>query len=132
MAEGLLRHLAGDLFEVRSAGSKPAGYVHPKAIAVMAELGIDIGEHTSKSLELFLNGSVDVVVTVCGNANDACPIFPGEVTRHHWGFEDPAHAEGSDEEVLEVFRAIRDQIKNTFQAYADGYRDAVSYQSNNQ
>lgn len=126
MAEGILRHAGGDLFEVRSAGSKPAGYVHPKAIEVMQEIGIDISGHESKSLEIFLDGSVDTVVTVCGNAQDACPIFPGEVKRYHWGFEDPAHAEGSEAQVIEVFRRVRDQIRNTFEAYAAGFREALN------
>ena len=113
--------------EVCSAGSKPAGYVHPKAIEVMREIGIDISHHESKSLEIFLDGTVDIVITVCGNANDACPVFPGSAKRHHWGFDDPAHAEGTDSEVMDAFRAIRDQIHNTFQAYADGFRDALEF-----
>ena len=124
MAEGVLRHAGGDLFEVRSAGSKPAGYVHPMAIEAMKEIGIDISAHESKSLELFLDGTVDTIVTVCGNASDACPVFPGDVKRYHWGFIDPAHAEGSDEEVMAVFREVRDLIRNTFEAYAAGYREA--------
>ena len=124
MAEGILRHAGGDLFEVHSAGSKPAGYVHPMAIAAMKEIDIDISAHESKSLELFLDGTVDTIVTVCGNASDACPVFPGEVKRYHWGFIDPAHAEGTDEEVMAVFREVRDLIRNTFEAYASGYREA--------
>ncbi|WOO40878.1 arsenate reductase ArsC [Rubellicoccus peritrichatus] len=124
MAEGILRNAAGDLFEVFSAGSKPAGYVHPKAIAVMQEIGIDISEHTSKHLDQYLEAGIDTIVTVCGNASDACPVFPGNVTRYHWGFEDPAHATGTDEEITNAFRTIRDQIKNTFEAYASGYREA--------
>lgn len=124
MAEGILRHAGGDLFEVRSAGSKPAGYVHPMAIAAMKEIGIDISEHDSKSYELFLDGSVDTVVTVCGNARNVCPVLPGNVKRYHWGFIDPAHAEGSDEEIMAVFREVRDLIRNTFEAYAAGYRAA--------
>ncbi|MEM7386638.1 MAG: arsenate reductase ArsC [Verrucomicrobiota bacterium] len=123
MAEGLLRHAAGDLFEVFSAGSDPAGYVHPKAIEVMGELGIDLSGHSSKSLDQYLDAGIHTVVTVCDNANHACPAFPGKVQRYHWQFEDPAHAEGSDEEVTAVFRQIRDQIRNTFEAYAAGFRD---------
>lgn len=129
MAEGLLRHAGGDLFEVLSAGSKPAGYVHPMAIEAMKEIGIDISEHTSKSLEIYLDGSVDTIVTVCGNASDACPVFPGDVKRYHWGFVDPAHAEGDDEAVMAVFREVRDQIRNTFEAYAAGYREAKALES---
>jgi arsenate reductase len=125
LAEGILRAAAGDLFEVASAGSKPAGYVHPKAIAVMQELGIDISNHTSKHMNDFLGRQVTTVITVCGNADQACPMFPGQVNRYHWGFDDPAHAQGTDEEVLAVFRCVRDQIKLVFEAYAAGYREAL-------
>ena len=123
LAEGILRHAAGDLFNVVSAGSKPAGYVHPKAIEVMKEIGIDISQHTSKHMNEFLKQKIDTVISVCGNADQACPMFPGQVNRYHWGFEDPAHAKGTDEEVLNVFRAVRDQIKLVFEAYAAGYRE---------
>lgn len=124
MAEGILRHAAGDLFEVFSAGSKPAGYVHPKAIAALAELGIDISQHTSKHMNDFLGRDIHTVITVCGNADQACPLFPGQVNRHHWGFVDPAHATGTEEEIMGVFRSVRDQIKLVFEAYAAGYREA--------
>jgi arsenate reductase len=123
LAEGILHHAAGDLFDVYSAGSKPTGYVHPKAIEVMKEIGIDISGHTSKHLNEFLDKKVDTVITVCGNADQACPTFPGQVNRYHWGFDDPAHAKGKDEEVLNVFRCVRDQIKLVFEAYAAGYRE---------
>ena len=123
LAEGILRAAAGDLFEVASAGSKPAGYVHPKAVAVMKEHGIDISGHTSKHMNEFLNRKVTTVITVCGNADQACPMFPGQVNRYHWGFDDPAHAQGTDDEVLAVFRRVRDQIKLVFEAYAAGYRE---------
>ncbi|MDG2168875.1 MAG: arsenate reductase ArsC [Opitutales bacterium] len=126
MAEGILRAAANDLFEVYSAGSKPAGYVHPTAIEVMSEIGIDLSAHTSKSLEQYLDAGIHTIVTVCGNANEACPVFPGMVNRYHWGFEDPAHATGSEEEILEEFRNIRDQIKLVFEAYVSGYRQAES------
>ena len=122
LAEGILRAAAGDLIEVASAGSKPAGYVHPKSIEVMKEIGIDISGHTSKHLDEFLNRSVDTVITVCGNADQACPMFPGQVNRYHWGFEDPAHATGSEEEILNEFRRVRDQIKLVFEAYAAGLK----------
>jgi len=128
LAEGILRAAAGDLFEIVSAGSKPAGYVHPKAIAVMKEAGIDLSTHTSKHMNEFLDRRVNTVITVCGNADQACPIFPGQVNRYHWGFEDPAHATGSEEEVLAVFRRVRDQIKLVFEAYAAGYREAAPAQ----
>lgn len=124
MAEGILRAAAGDLLDVCSAGSKPAGYVHPLAIEVMREIGIDISTHTSKHMNDFLNGHVDIVVTVCGNADQACPIFPGQVKRYHWGFEDPAHATGTEEEILEAFRKARDSIRLVFEAYAAGLHDA--------
>jgi arsenate reductase len=123
LAEGILHGAAGDLLDVRSAGSKPAGYVHPLAIQVMKEIGIDISSHHSKHMNEFLKQPVETVITVCGNADQACPLFPGQVNRHHWGFDDPAHATGTDEEKLAVFRRVRDQIKMVFEAYADGRRD---------
>ncbi len=124
MAEGILRAAAGDLLDVQSAGSRPAGYVHPKAIEVMREIGIDLGGHTSKHMNDFLGRRVDIVVTVCGNADQSCPMFPGQLKRYHWGFEDPAHATGSEEEILAAFRKTRDAIKLVFEAYAAGLRDA--------
>jgi arsenate reductase len=122
LAEGILRNAAGDLIEVASAGSKPAGYVHPKSIEVMREIGIDISGHTSKHLEEFLNRPVDTVITVCGNADQACPMFPGQLNRYHWGFDDPAHATGTEEQVLNEFRRVRDQIRLVFEAYAAGLK----------
>ena len=124
MAEGILRAAAGDLIKVQSAGSKPAGYVHPLAIKALAEIGIDISGHHSKHMDEFLTQDVETVITVCGNADQACPMFPGQLNRYHWGFEDPAHATGTEEEQMEVFRQIRDQIKAVFDAYAAGRRDA--------
>jgi arsenate reductase len=124
MGEGILKAAAGDLFEVHSAGSNPAGFVHPKAITVMQEIGVDISDHQSKSLEPFLQAGIDTIITVCDNANDACPTFPGKVNRYHWGFEDPAYAEGTEDEILEEFRLIRDQIKLVFEAFVTGYRQA--------
>jgi arsenate reductase len=123
LAEGILRHAAGDLFEVHSAGSHPAGQVHPTAIAVMKEIGIDISRHTSKHMNEFLHRKIDTVITVCGRADQACPMFPGQVNRYHWGFDDPAHATGTDEEIVAVFRSVRDRIKLVFEAYAAGYRE---------
>jgi arsenate reductase len=123
LAEGILRAAIGDVVDVQSAGSRPAGYVHPKAVEVMREIGIDISGHRSKHLDEFLNQSVETVITVCGNADQACPMFPGQVNRHHWGFDDPAHATGSDEEVLAVFRRVRDEIRRVFEAYAAGRID---------
>lgn len=123
LAEGILRSAAGDLLNVASAGSKPAGYVHPLAIQVMTEIGIDISGHHSKHMNDFLGQPVETVITVCGNADQACPLFPGQVNRHHWGFDDPAHATGTDEEKLVVFRRVRDEILRLFTAYAEGRRD---------
>ena len=122
LAEGILRAAAGDLIDVASAGSKPAGYVHPKSIEVMKEIGIDISGHHSKHMDEFLNRPVDTVITVCGNADQACPMFPGQLHRFHWGFDDPAHATGSEEAVMQEFRGVRDQIKLVFEAYAEGLR----------
>ncbi len=122
LAEGILRAAAGDLIDVHSAGSKPAGYVHPKAIQVMQEIGIDLSGHRSKHMNDFLAQRIDTVITVCGNADQACPMFPGQVHRYHWGFDDPAHATGTEEQVLAVFRRVRDQIKLVFEAYAAGLR----------
>ncbi|MEI6607688.1 MAG: arsenate reductase ArsC [Verrucomicrobiota bacterium] len=127
LAEGILRHAAGDLLDVRSAGSRPAGYVHPLAIQVMAEIGIDISGHHSKHLDEFLQQDVETVITVCGNADQACPLFPGQLNRHHWGFDDPAHATGDATAQLAVFRRVRDEIKRVFVAYADGRRDALKH-----
>ena len=123
MAEGILRNAAGDLFDVHSAGSNPAGYVHPKAIEALKEIGIDISKHRSKHMDEFLDLNIDTVITVCGNADQACPMFPGQVNRYHWGFDDPAHATGTEEEITAEFRRVRDQIKLVFEAYAAGRRE---------
>ncbi len=125
LAEGVLRAAAGDLLEVVSAGSKPAGYVHPLAVQAMREIGIDISGHRSKSWSEFLEKKIETVITVCGEADEACPIFPGQVNRHHWPFDDPARATGTDEEKLAVFHRVRDEIRRAFTAYADGRRDAL-------
>lgn len=123
LAEGILRAAAGNQFRVASAGSRPVGYVHPLAIRAMAEIGLDISSHTSKHMDEFLQQDVETVITVCGNADQACPLFPGQVNRHHWPFDDPAHATGTDEEKLVVFRRVRDEIRRVFEAYAAGRRD---------
>lgn len=125
MAEGVLRAAAGDLLEVQSAGSAPAGYVHPTAIEVMGEIGIDLSGHESKHLDRFLNAGIDTVITVCDNANESCPVFPGAANRHHWGFEDPPKAIRDGETEIEAFRRIRDEIRRVFEAYAAGYRQAA-------
>ncbi|MEO6183209.1 MAG: arsenate reductase ArsC [Verrucomicrobiota bacterium] len=123
LAEGILRAKAGHLINVQSAGSKPSGYVHPLAIKVMAEIGIDISQHRSKHLVEFLTDNVETVITVCGNADQACPIFPGQVNRYHWGFFDPAKADGNEDEQLKVFRQVRDEIQRVFESYAAGRCD---------
>jgi len=122
LAEGILRNAAGDLFDVQSAGSSPAGYVHPLAIQVMAEIGIDISGHRSKHMNEFLNRPVHTVITVCGNADQACPVYPGQVERHHWPFNDPAHAVGTEAERLVVFRRARDEIRAKFEAFTADWR----------
>ena len=110
MAEGLLRNLAGNRFEVMSAGTE-ATHVRPLAIRAMDELGIDISGQESKTLERYLGDPFDYVITVCDDANEACPVFPGARRRLHWSFEDPAQATGSEEERLRVFRSLRDEIR---------------------
>lgn len=109
MGEGLFRHEGGAGYEVFSAGTKP-GSVRPEAIAVMREAGIDISGHRSKSVDEYAGQSFDYVVTVCDNARDNCPVFPGGTRRLHWSFEDPAAVQGSEMERLSAFRRIRDQI----------------------
>lgn len=118
LAEGILRAAVGEAAEVASAGSDPAGYVHPMAGEVMKEIEIDISAHTSKHLDKFLQREVHTVITVCGNADQACPIFPGQAEKHHWPFDDPAKATGSEEEIRAEFRRVRDEIRAKFEAYA--------------
>lgn len=126
LAEAILRQEAGDILEVASAGSKPAGYVHPLAVRALEEAGYSAEGHRSKHLDEFLQRQVETVVTVCGNADQVCPMFPGQVNRHHWGFDDPAHATGTEEEQMAVFRRVRDEIRRVFTAYACGRRDALA------
>jgi arsenate reductase len=116
MAEGLLRSMAGDRFEVFSAGTKPS-LVRPEAIAAMRDLGVDITSHRSKSVDEFLGLQFDYVITVCDNAKESCPIFPGGTKRIHWSFEDPAAVEGDDPTRLDAFRRIRDQIAEQFKDF---------------
>lgn len=121
MAEALWEDLGEGHWEAESAGSKPSGYVHPLAIRVMAEFGIDIAQYVSKSLDQFRDQTFDLVVTVCDNAREACPVFPGAKETLHWPFEDPAEATGMDEEKLKTFRKVRDQIRQRIAEYlADG------------
>jgi arsenate reductase len=116
MAEGLLRELAGDRMEVFSAGTQPST-VNPLAIRAMAERGIDIRRHRSKHLAEFIDQPFDVVITVCDAAAEACPIFPGPARRMHWSFPDPAAAQGSEAERLQVFRAVRDAIEDRLRTW---------------
>lgn len=130
MAEGFLRAAAGNLVDVYSAGSKPTGHIHPLAIQVMREAGIELTapQYRSKSWNEFANKTITTVITVCGVADEACPYFPGQVNRHHWRFNDPAHATGTDEQILAEFRRVRDQIKMVFTAYAAGLREGQANQ----
>ena len=110
MAEGLLRNLAADRFEVFSAGTE-ATRVRPEAISVMAEIGVNISSQASETLERYLGATLDLVITVCDDANEACPVFPGATERLHWSFPDPSKATGGYEERLHTFRNVRDEIR---------------------
>jgi len=117
MAEGLLRQMGGDRFEVASAGVEPTR-VRPEAIKVMREIGIDISGHRSKSIDEFIGKEFDYVITVCDNANERCPVFPGNVKRIHWSFEDPAACTGNEVERLALFRRVRDEIGDRLRQFA--------------
>lgn len=121
MAEGLLRHDAGNAFEVFSAGTKPTR-VRPEAIAVMRELGIDISGHRSKPVDKFAGQSFDYVITVCNNAKESCPIFPATTRRIHWSIEDPAAAEGAEEQRLGAFRRVRDELRERLSSFLEDRR----------
>jgi arsenate reductase len=116
MAEGLLRQMAGNQFDVASAGVSPTR-VRPEAIQVMQDIGIDISDHYSKSVEQFTDQAFDYVITVCDNANEQCPVFPGNATRIHWTFDDPAATEGDENQRLSVFRRVRDEIRHRLQLF---------------
>lgn len=109
MAEGLLRHIAGDRFEVASAGVSPT-QVRPEAVEVMRELDVDISHQRSKAVDDFVGREFDYVITVCDNANEQCPVFPARTNRIHWSFDDPAAVEGDEPARLAVFRRVRDEI----------------------
>jgi arsenate reductase len=117
MAEGFLRHLAGDDFEVHSAGTE-ASLVRPLAIEVMSEIGVDISGQSSKTLQQYLDEPWDYVITVCDDANESCPVFPGASERTHWSFEDPSKATGTEEERRAVFRRVRDQVVQRVRIFA--------------
>jgi len=122
MAEGLLRARAGDSFDVHSAGNA-ATAVRPLAVRAMAELGIDIGGQRSKSVDEYAGQRFDYAITVCDDAKEACPYFPGAATQIHWRFDDPAAATGSEDERLAVFRRVRDEISEQIEGFV---RDALS------
>lgn len=117
MAEGLWKRLGAGRWEAVSAGSKPAGYVHPLAVQAMQECGVDLTRYVSKSVDAFRDSEFDLVVTVCDNAREACPVFPGAKQTLHWPFDDPAHASGSDDEKMLEFRRVRDQIRGRIEQY---------------
>ena len=121
MAEGLLRHLAGDRFDLESAGTI-ARVVRPQAISAMAAIGIDISGHRSKCLDEFLHRRFDYVITVCDNANQTCPVFLGNATRIHWSFDDPAEATGTEDEKLAVFARVRDEIRDRLTRFSTANR----------
>ena len=125
MAEGILREVVGDVLNVQSAGSDPAGHVHPLAIRAMGEIGIDISSHTSKHMNEFLSSEVETVITVCDNADQACPTFPGQANRYHWPFPDPAKAEGTKEKIRKVFEQVRDDIRGVFTDYGLSRKDSI-------
>jgi arsenate reductase (thioredoxin) len=125
MAEAFFREALGEEFEIASAGTQPAGYVHPEAVACLAEIGIDISAHRSKHVSEFLDGSIHGAITVCDHAATDCPAFPGTGWRLHWSFPDPAATCGDQESVRAAFREIRDQIRRTINAYASGYRHGL-------
>nr|WP_232093073.1 arsenate reductase ArsC [Gimesia panareensis] len=117
MAEELWESLGKGEWEAESAGSKPSGYVHPLAIEAMRELEIDLSENTSKHLDQFTEQQFDLVVTVCDNAKESCPVFSGATQTLHWPFDDPADATGTDEEKMKTFRRVRDEIKTKIQTF---------------
>lgn len=118
MAEGLLRHLADERYEVVSAGMSPTP-VKPEAVTAMHELGIDISDQYSKSIDDFIGQEFDYVITVCDNANESCPVFPGNTKRIHWSFDDPAKAEGDEEARLLAFRRVRDEIYQQLRRFVE-------------
>jgi len=117
MAEELWESLSHGEWEAESAGSKPSGYVHPLAIEAMRELDIDLSENTSKHLDQFTDQEFDLVVTVCDNAKESCPVFAGATQTLHWPFDDPADATGTDQEKMTTFRRVRDEIKTKIQSF---------------
>jgi arsenate reductase len=124
MAEGLLGHVAGNIYDVFSAGTKPTR-VRPEAITVMREVGIDISGHRSKSVDEFAGQNFDYVITVCDNAKESCPIFPAKTKRIHWSIEDPAAVQGSEEERLAAFRRARDELRTRLEAFTQDHMEGL-------
>ncbi len=116
MAEGILRHIGGEKFEVKSAGVAPTS-VRPEAVEAVRELGIDISRHRSKSVDEFFDRQFDYIITVCDNAKESCPVFSGNAERIHWSFEDPAAVDGDHDERLSAFRMVRDQILDRLEMF---------------
>jgi arsenate reductase len=125
MAEGILREVAGNVLNVQSAGSDPAGFVHPLAILTLAEIGIDISRHTSKHMNEFLDCDIETVITVCNNADQVCPSFPGQSNRHHWPFPDPAKAKGTEAEIWNIFEQVRNDIRRVFTDYGLSRKNGI-------
>jgi len=123
MAEGLLRDVGGEAFEVASAGIDPS-FVRPEAVEVMGEIGIDISHHRAKSLDEFRRQPFDYVITVCDNANQQCPMFPGEARRIHWSMKDPAAIEGNNKTRLEAFRVARDELRERLSGFIEGGQES--------
>jgi len=119
MAEGWARYLKGDLMEAYSAGMEPKG-VDPRAVKAMAEVGIDISNHTSKSLGVYDGQKFDYLISVCDSAREACPTYAGAENQLHWSFDDPAHAQGSEEQKMKVFRRVRDEIRSRIEEFLRG------------
>jgi arsenate reductase (thioredoxin) len=117
MAEGLARELGKGLIEAHSAGVRPAGVVHPRAIAAMNEVGIDISGQTSKAIDIDLLNDMDLVITLCGNAEETCPMTPPDIKRFHWPIDDPVGAVGTEDEIMAEFRRARDEIRNIMEVF---------------
>jgi arsenate reductase len=126
MAEALMNHLGGDRYVAFSAGSQPAGFVHLLAIQTMREMGIDISRNESKSLDLYLHEAWDLIITVCDDAKESCPVFPGQKIGAHWSFEDPAKFEGSEEKKKDFFRKIAMEIESRIRLLLDLPEDKLS------
>lgn len=132
LAEAIINHDVGDRWQAFSAGTNPAGYIHPLAIKVLSEIGID-HYGVSKSVEQFRNEPFDLVITVCDDAAENCPVWLGKGKRVHFSFPDPAKAEGSEEEIMDVFRAVRDDIRKNILQYLEGFqKQSISADSVNQ